>query len=120
MSEFRSSDSDRARAAMISAARSSSPRTGPCMGSDYDRTRVLEVIPNTQVAGGGGVPWPALPPGGERPPGGARHLPFTIWVLHRATCEGGRQAAARGWRCEKSCDDAYGAWRAVRRPRELP
>ena len=40
---------------MISAARSSSPRpssqpsgrrrTGPCMGSDYDRTRVLEVIP---------------------------------------------------------------------------
>ena len=42
---------------MISAARSSSPRpspqpsgprrTGPCMGSDYDWTRVLEVIPNT-------------------------------------------------------------------------
>ena len=56
-SECRISDSDRARAVMISAARSSSPgpspqpsgrrRTGPCMGSDYDRTRVLEVIPNT-------------------------------------------------------------------------
>ena len=59
-SESRISDSDRARAAMISAARSSSPRpspqpsgrrhTGPCMGSeasDYDRTRVLEVIPNS-------------------------------------------------------------------------
>ena len=58
-SEHRSSDSDRARAAMISesAARSGSPRpsqqpsgrrrTGPCMGSDYDRIRILEVIPNT-------------------------------------------------------------------------
>ena len=56
-SECRISDSDRARAVMISAARSSSPRpspqpsgrrrTGPSMGSDYDRTRVLEVIPNT-------------------------------------------------------------------------
>ena len=56
-SEYRSSDSDRARAAMISAARSSSPRpspqpsgrrrAGPCMVSDYDRTGALEVIPNT-------------------------------------------------------------------------
>ena len=54
-SECRSSDSNRARAAMISEARSSSPRpspqpsgrrrTGPCTGSN--RTRVLEVIPNT-------------------------------------------------------------------------
>ena len=60
-SECRISDSDRARAVMISAARSSSPRpslqpsgrrrTGPCMGSDYDRTRVLEVIPNTPPDG---------------------------------------------------------------------
>ena len=57
-SECRISDSDRARAVMISAAaRSRSPRpspqpsgrrrTGPCMDSDYDRTRVLEVIPNS-------------------------------------------------------------------------
>ena len=48
-----------ARAAMILAARSSSPRpspqpsgrhrTGPYMGSDYDRTRVLEVIPNSKA-----------------------------------------------------------------------
>ena len=47
---------------MISAARSSSPSpspqpsgrrsTGPCMGSDYDRTRALEVIP-------------AIPPDGQ-------------------------------------------------------
>ena len=64
-SECRISDSDRARAVMISAARSSSPRpspqpsgrrrTGPCMGSDYDRTRVLEVIPNTPPDGQVGV-----------------------------------------------------------------
>ena len=64
-SECRISDSDRARAVMISAARSSSPRpsqqpsgrrrTGPCMDSDYDRTRVLEVIPNTPLDGQVGV-----------------------------------------------------------------
>ena len=51
-SECRISDSDHARAVMISAARSS---TGPCMGSDYDRTRVLEVIPNTPPDGQVGV-----------------------------------------------------------------
>ena len=52
-SECRSSDSDRARAGIISAVRSSSPRPSPqpsgrrrTVGSDYDRTRVLEVIPN--------------------------------------------------------------------------
>ena len=63
--ECRISDSDHARAVMTSAARSSSPRpsqqpsgrrrTGPCMGSDDDRTRVLEVIPNTPPDGQVGV-----------------------------------------------------------------
>ena len=62
-SECQISDSDHARAVMTSAARSSSPRpslqpsgrrrTGPCMGSDYDWTRVLEVIPNTTDFGPG-------------------------------------------------------------------
>ena len=68
-SESRISDSDRARALMISAARSSSPRpspqpsgrrrTGPYMGSDYDRTRVLEAIPNRwcKVRRGCGCGW---------------------------------------------------------------
>ena len=59
--ECRISDSDRARA--ISMARSSSPRPSPQpsgppyrpMGSDYDRTRGLEVIPNTLPDGQVGV-----------------------------------------------------------------
>ena len=87
-SECRSSDSDRTRAAMISAARSSSPRpspqpsgrrrTGPYMGSDHGRTRALQVIPNR----------PPHPP----------HTPTTPLTMRSALSRsgGGRKAGGRG------------------------